>query len=214
MDLLVEAGLTPMEALRSATSWSADKIAGKGRARGNPRIGSLAEGSFADLVILAANPLDDITNTRKIERVMKGGQFITLGYTPSYFTFTRTPRRIAMATPTPEISAITPHTVVEGSPAFEMIVEGVGFGAYSVVRVGGISMLTTFVDPRTLKVTIPADVVARARPNRFDAPGPAQKVGVFGDRTALISVYNPPPEGGTSTSISLRIRAKGGLTGD
>ena len=95
-----------------------------------------------------------------------------------------------------------------------MTVEGVGFGGYSVVRVAGISMPTTFVDPRTLKVTIPAEVFARATPNRFDAPGPAQKVGVFGDRTALISVYNPPPEGGTSTSISLRIRAKGGLTGD
>ena len=214
MDLLVEAGLTPMQALQSATSWSADKIAGKGRARGNPRIGSLAEASFADLVVLAASPLDDITNTRKIDRVMKGGKFIELGYTPTYFTFTRTPRRIAMATPTPEISAITPHTVVEGSPAFELTVEGVGFGAYSVIRVGGISMPTTFVNPRTLKVTVPADAVVRATPNRFDAPGPAQRVGVFGDRTALISVYNPPPEGGTSTSISLRIRAKGGLTGD
>ena len=214
MDLLVEAGLTPMQALQSATGWSADKLAGKGRALGNPKVGSLAEGSFADLVVLAANPLEDITSTRKIERVMKGGKFIALGYTPSYFTFTRTPRRIAMATPTPEISAITPHTVVEGSAAFEMTVEGVGFGAYSVVRVGGMSVPTTFVDPRTLKVTIPAEVFARATPNRFDAPGPAQRVGVFGDRTAPVSVYNPAPEGGTSTTISLRIRAKGGLTGD
>lgn len=214
MDLLVEAGLAPTQAIQSATIWSAEMLAGKGRVLGNPKIGSITEGSFADLVVLTANPLDDIANTRKIERVMKGGKFIDFGYDAAYFTFSRPPRRIAMATPTPEISAITPHTIVEGSPAFEMTVEGVGFGGYSVVRVGGISMPTTFINPRTLRVMIPANIIERATPNPFDAPGPAQKVGIFGDRTVPIMVYNPPPEGGTSPSISLRIKAKGGLGGE
>jgi hypothetical protein len=86
MELLVEAGLTPMEALKSSTSWAADLLAGFQKARGNQRVGSIQEGNFADLLILEANPLEDIANTKKIERVMKGGSSsdsdITLSLSP------------------------------------------------------------------------------------------------------------------------------------
>jgi imidazolonepropionase-like amidohydrolase len=37
--------------------------------------GTLERGKFADLVILDADPLADIKNTRKIFKVMKGGEF-------------------------------------------------------------------------------------------------------------------------------------------
>ncbi|MBI3941021.1 MAG: amidohydrolase family protein [Acidobacteria bacterium] len=208
MELLVEAGLTPMQALQSATIWSAELIAGKKGMLGPPKIGMIAEGAFADLVILSANPLEDIGNTRKIERVMKGGNFVRPGYDPAYFSFTRPPRKIAMATPVPEISEVAPHTVSEGNPEFEIVVRGVGFGRNSVVRVDGIGVPTTFVNPRTLKARIPAAAVGSATPNPFDAPGPDQYSGVFGDPTVPITVHNPPPEGGTSNSVSLRIRAK------
>ena len=208
MDMLVEAGLTPMQALQSATLWSAEMLAGKGGALGSPKVGLIAEGAFADLVILTANPLDDIANARKIERVMKAGEFIEFGYDPAYFTFTRPPRKIASATPIPGISAITPHTVMEGSSEFEMIVEGSGFMENSVVRVNGVSVSTTFLNPRTLKVRIPANTVAEATPNPFRSPGPAQMTGIYGDRSVPITVYTPPPEGGTSNAILLRVRAK------
>ena len=208
MELLVEAGLTPLQALESATSWSADTLAGKNGARGKPKVGRIEKGAFADLVVLAADPLQEISNTRKIERVMKGGKFVELGYETAYISLTQPARKIAMATPMPEISSIRPHTVLEGVAEFEMVVTGVGFAGNSVVRVGGISVPTTFVNPRTLKAKIPADLVPRATPNPFDAPGPAQESGVFGDPTVSVSVFNPPPEGGTSNSISLRIRAQ------
>ena len=205
MEMLVEMGLTPMQALQTATSWSAGII--YDRKGVQPEIGVIREGGFADLVVLTANPLDAIVNTTKIERVMKGGSFVELGYDPAYFSFTRPPRKIAMATPVPEVSALSPHTVHEGTPAFELLVEGVGFVGNSVVRVNGVAVPTTFVSPRKLRAQVPAEVVARATPNRFMAPGPEQMVGVFGDRTARISVYTPPPEGGESDSVSLRIRA-------
>lgn len=208
MEMLVEAGLTPMQALQSATGWSAEKLAGKNGARGNPLVGTLAAGSFADLVVLAADPLRDIRNTKTIERVMKAGQFIALGYTPSYYSFTQPPRRIALATPVPEISAITPHTVVEGSPDFELTVRGVGYTGSTVVKVNGVAMPTTFVSPRVLRAKVPAALVRSALPNPYNAPGPLQNNGVFGDPTLPVTTYNPPPEGGTSNSVSLRIRAK------
>ena len=207
MELLVEAGLTPMQALQAATLWSAE-ILGKNGPKNSPKIGVIAPGTLADLVVLSADPSKDITNTRKIERVLKGGRWIELGYTPDYFSFTRPSRSIDMPTPVPLLSAIAPHTVLEGSPEFEMVLEGVGFVGNSVVRVDGISVPTTFLDPRKLKVRVPASAVERATPNDFDAPGPEQKTGVFGDRTVPITVYNAPPEGGTSNTIVLRIKPK------
>ena len=48
----------------------------------------------------------------------------------------------------------------------------------------------------------------RANPTPFTASGPAQMVGVSGDRTVKITVFNGPPDGGLSNSISLKVIAK------
>src|SRR5205823_12208753 len=56
----VEAGFTPMEALQTATSGPA-KFLGL-----ENNYGSVQAGKIADLVLLSANPLDDIRNTKKI----------------------------------------------------------------------------------------------------------------------------------------------------
>jgi hypothetical protein len=207
MAMLVEVGLTPMQALKAMTIWGAEVMTARRKTQMPPPIGFIGPGAFADIVVLAANPLDDIDNTRRIERVMKGGRFIRLGYTPDY-TRPQAPIRAIPSTPEPEISAITPNAVAEGSPEFEITVEGVGFISDSVVRVDGVSVPTTFVSIRTLQARVPASMVARALPNRFNEPGPFQLNGVYGDRTAKITVFNRPPDGGTSNSVSLRVQAK------
>ena len=207
MAMLVEVGLTPMQALKAMTIWGAEVMTARRKVPAQPTVGVIAPGAFADLVVLGANPLDDIDNTRAIERVMKGGRFVRLGYTANY-TRPQAPIRAIPSTPEPEISGITPNAVAEGSPAFDMTVEGVGFISDSVVRVDGVSVPTTFVNIRTLKASIPSSVVARALPNRFNEPGPFQLNGVYGDRTVKITVFNRPPDGGTSNSVSLRVQAK------
>ncbi|MGH9253990.1 MAG: amidohydrolase family protein, partial [Vicinamibacterales bacterium] len=179
MAMLVEVGLTPMQALKAMTIWGAEVMTARRKAPTTPTVGVIAPGAFADLVVLGANPLDSIDNTRRIERVMKGGQFIRLGYTANY-TRPQGPVRAIPSTPEPEISAITPHSVAEGSPEFEMTVEGVGFISDSVIRVDGVSVPTTFVGIRTLKARVPSSAVARALPNRFNEPGPFQLNGVYG----------------------------------
>ena len=68
--MLVEVGLTPMQALQAQTSWAAEMLTARRKAPAKPSIGLIAAGAFADVVVLGANPLDDIDNTRKIERVM------------------------------------------------------------------------------------------------------------------------------------------------
>lgn len=206
MAMLVEVGLTPLQALRAMTIWGAEVMTARRKTPVPLQVGVIAPGAFADLVVLRSNPLDDIDNTRAISRVMKGGRFIRLGYTPDYVQ-PRGEVRAIPSTPEPEISGITPNAVAEGSPEVEMTVEGVGFISESVVRVDGVSVPTTFVNIRTLRARIPAAVVARALPNRFNEPGPFQLNGVYGDRTVKITVFNRPPDGGTSNSVSLRVQA-------
>lgn len=207
MAMLVEAGLTPMQSLQAMSLWGAEMLTARKKISTKPPVGFVGEGANADLVILSANPLDNIENTRKIERVMKGGSFVQLGYTPHYTARGEAGGAIP-STPEPELSAITPNTVAEGSAAFELTVEGVGFVGNSVVRVDGAPVPTTFVDIRTLKARVPANAVARATPHRFNCPGPEQQPGIYGDRTVKITVYNGPPDGGASNSVSLRVFAK------
>ncbi len=65
--LVTGAGLTPMQALQAATLNPA-------RAAGvDARSGTLEPGKAADILVLDANPLDDIRNTRRIRAVLKGG---------------------------------------------------------------------------------------------------------------------------------------------
>lgn len=65
--LLVEAGLSPMEALRSATSLPASRFGLDDR-------GVIAEGKRADLLLVEGDPTTDVTATRRIVRVWKAGR--------------------------------------------------------------------------------------------------------------------------------------------
>ncbi|HJU73940.1 MAG TPA: amidohydrolase family protein [Gemmatimonadaceae bacterium] len=65
---LVKAGLSPAEALRAATLTSA-KFVDK-----TQDFGTIQTGRYADFVVLDANPLTDIANTRRIHAVVQGGR--------------------------------------------------------------------------------------------------------------------------------------------
>lgn len=67
---LVQAGLTPLQALQTATKNPADFL-GK-----LPSQGTIEQGKVADLVLLDANPLADIHNTQKIRAVILRGQLL------------------------------------------------------------------------------------------------------------------------------------------
>jgi imidazolonepropionase-like amidohydrolase len=208
MEMLVEAGLTPMQALKAATSWSAELLQGKNGARGTAKIGSIRPGNFADLVVVSADPLSDISNTKKIEQVMKNGRWIELGYHPEYFTAVRPARPIVASNVAPTISAMEPNRVTEGSSPVHVVLEGSGFTTTSLVRVDGISVKTTFRNPRRVEFDLPASAVTRASPDGFSPPGPAQNVGIIGNRSVAVHVFNPPPDGGTSNTVYQQILPK------
>ncbi len=67
----VAAGLTPLEALQTATLNPAKFL------EMEDRLGTVEKGKLADLVLLDANPLDDIRNTQKIAAVVVNGRYLS-----------------------------------------------------------------------------------------------------------------------------------------
>jgi imidazolonepropionase-like amidohydrolase len=68
LEMLVESGLSPAAALAAATINNARAL------NQQDRLGTVAPGKLADLVILNADPTIDIRNTRQIEAVVRGGR--------------------------------------------------------------------------------------------------------------------------------------------
>ncbi len=69
LEAMVDAGMTPAAAIVAATSTSAEFLQLKNK-------GALRAGADADFIVLDANPLDAIANTRRIARVVLGGREI------------------------------------------------------------------------------------------------------------------------------------------
>lgn len=67
IECAVEAGMTPIQALRSSTILAAELC------DVDHITGSIEEGKEADLVVLTANPLENISNIRKVEAVIRAG---------------------------------------------------------------------------------------------------------------------------------------------
>ncbi len=67
LEMLVESGLSPAAALQAATLNNAAAL------RQEAHLGSISPGKLADLVLLTANPLEDIRNTRRIDVVIRSG---------------------------------------------------------------------------------------------------------------------------------------------
>ena len=77
MQLLVDAGLSPLEAIKAATGAAAELIQAKD-------IGTIAVGKSADLIIVNGNPLLSIEDTKKVETVIQRGRIIDTRYHPDF----------------------------------------------------------------------------------------------------------------------------------
>jgi hypothetical protein len=67
MELLVDAGLTPLEAIQSATRNASELL-------NENRIGTIENGKLADIVVLKEDPLKNVNAVRKIEMLIKNGE--------------------------------------------------------------------------------------------------------------------------------------------
>jgi hypothetical protein len=164
MELLVEAGLTPMEAILAATRNPAEQMH-----REND-LGAIKPGSLADVVVVEGNPLEDISRTRNIKMVFKEGREVRLGYDK---TFDNPIPLLDGDRPQPEIDRIMPASVVAGKEPVTLTVEGGNFMSTSVVLLDGAKLPTkveiarppypqNFDRGRKLTAVIDPKLIARA----------------------------------------------------
>lgn len=81
LEMMVKAGMTPMQVLVAATSGGAKVM------KLDQQLGAIQAGKAADLLVLNANPLTDIRNTRQIHSVWIAGR--QLGNVPALNTASR-----------------------------------------------------------------------------------------------------------------------------
>jgi imidazolonepropionase-like amidohydrolase len=70
LELLVEAGLTPLQAIGAATKTAAELLGQEAS------LGTLIQGKKADFVVVGGNPLEDISNLRQVEFVLRDGGIV------------------------------------------------------------------------------------------------------------------------------------------
>lgn len=177
MELLVDAGLTPMQAIQSSTIWGAEIL------HLDKQMGTLEAGKLADLVVLDGNPLDDIRNTKRISKVILNGEVQDTSFHSDYqFPFPRYGGESKhLYNPTPQLHDVVPPVTTQGQ-ALTIRLLGKGFAPSSVVSFAGTTLATRFVSGKELQVVLDATLTGR--------PG-----------TYSLVVSTPKPGGGETEAV-------------
>lgn len=163
MQLLVDSGISPMQAIQAGTLWAAEAI------HQDEDLGSVEEGKIADLLILPRNPLDDITAYKDIELVMQNGRVLDHGFHyyfnnpipwPAGNVISYADEGFGPVTEIPaSIEGISPRAVVEGGGDISLIVTGGDFISTSTVEFDGQWLETELINPGEVRATVPARLV-------------------------------------------------------
>jgi imidazolonepropionase-like amidohydrolase len=186
MELLVMAGLRPMEAIQAATKVGAAYL-GKEK-----ELGTIEPGKLADVVIVAGDPLEDITNTRRIHTVIKDGQLTDASYHTWFSELMPRPfGQDFYGYPVPNLERISPVVGSETDGEIVLHLKGKGFFPTSLVRFGDTPVPTQYVSPAELVANIPSHALRGG--------------------TIPVCVVNPKPyqlrhRGGTSNPLSFVVR--------
>ena len=179
MQLYVDAGIPPMQALMTSTKWAAEIL------RLDSEIGTVEPGKLADMVILRADPLADIRNTKAIDEVIRGGEIADISYHSDYqFPFPQfgTPTK-HLYNPPPRLTDIKPGVAVQGREA-RLRILGRGFVPQSIVLFRGSPVQTKWVSASELSAVLTPEETAL--PGNF-----------------LVTVQSPKPGGGVSGGLGL-----------
>ena len=190
MEIFEESGMPRMHVILAATKWAAESVAKQND------IGTIERGKLADILIVNADPLQDIGNLRNIDRVIMDGKVADRGFHAYYATtfggsvddirvvealpWTVSLKRatfegaIANAktptdpveSPQPAIQTILPVQAKEGDATVALKLTGFNFVRRSRVFFDGVSVPWKFVSPTELDVTLNADLLKR--PGRYD----------------------------------------------
>ena len=188
MEAFQEAGIGAMHIIQSATKWNAEAM------RKIADYGTLEPGKIADIVIVDADPLNDIANMRAVSDVVFDGKPIDRNFTPAYDTpfrgaggdirvvenlgWTVELKQAAFMSgdgaglpnpersPQPAIQAIDPIWAVQGDPKLKLKLTGFNFVRRSRVYFDEVAVPWRWFSPTEIELTISENLLARA--GRFD----------------------------------------------
>ena len=151
MQALVDAGLTPMQALESTTRWPAELF------HKEKDLGTVEPGKIADIVVVEGDPLADISSTRNVSIVIKDGRVVDTTFDPNFEN--PLPRTVYQQAVTgsqgPAIFSISPKAVREGNSAITVQLAGKNFKPTSFARFDTADLKTQFIDRSKLTAVIP-----------------------------------------------------------
>ena len=211
MEIFQEAGIPQMRIIQGATKWGAESL------NKLDDLGTIEAGKLADILIVNADPLQNISNLRDIDNVIFDGRIVDRSFHSYYDTPFRGNLedmrvveglawtvRLKEATftggnalrppapddsPQPAIQTITPVWATQGDPGVTIRLTGFNFVQGSRVTFDGVSVPWTWISPTELHVAIDENLLRRA--GRF-----------------AIQVVNPQPmdlpEWGDGTSNTAR----------
>jgi hypothetical protein len=140
-------GLTPMQAIQTATRNTAEfYLKGKG-------LGTITQGSLADILIVRGNPLQRIEDSRNVEVVIKDGRVLERGY---HLTYANPYKRPFPARDVPDvvIASIKPYVVAQDDTNVTITLKGTGFRPGSIVWLSETPLKTTFVSATELTASL------------------------------------------------------------
>jgi hypothetical protein len=171
LQLLVDAGVRPMEALKGVWTYAAELI------RKQKDLGTVEAGKFADLVVLDRDPLQDIANTRSINTVVLDGKLVDLSFQPDYrLPIPRAETEVFSVGP--RIESLSPTVAAQGAADHEITLRG-RFRPATKVTFNGTEVPAQFQDYRTMKIRVPAKLLNQAGTFPIQATDT-----VFGGKTA------------------------------
>jgi hypothetical protein len=206
IQVMTDAGLSPMYILQGLTKWPAEMI-GK-----QDLLGTIDSGKLADVVILSRNPLEDTRNFSTVETVIQDGRIIERGYHAGYsdpfrnlgepsvdglswLVALKTVRRPGgnaidpPMSPQPAIESIAPLIVTQASGTVEVTLKGINFVRRSTVLLGGRLVPSDVVSQTEIRVTLDAEALSAV--GKFDVvvrnPDPIDPVflkGMWGTGTS------------------------------
>ncbi|MDH3546544.1 MAG: amidohydrolase family protein [Gammaproteobacteria bacterium] len=172
MEILVdEAGMTPMQVILAATRNVAEGF------RILDRLGTIEAGKLADVVIVNADPLQEISNLQDIEWVIKDGAVVDRTF-HAWFENplprggvegaawvralkTQSMQGTEFGQPPPGIQSVSPTMVTEGDATLTMTVRGVNFTPESLVYLGELRLPTRLVSDTELQAVVDAGLISQ-----------------------------------------------------
>jgi hypothetical protein len=186
MRIMREVGMTPMQIIVGSTKYASELV------QKQESLGTVEPGKIADILIVGADPLQDIKNLMKTEAVIFDGKVIERAYHANYHTTFNPPGDGASftpavealqwvaaleklrgardldppASPQPAIKTIEPFIVTQGATPATVTVNGVNFVRRSIVQFKGKPVPTDVLSPTQLRFTLDPEALRTA--GRFD----------------------------------------------